>query len=164
MESQSFDQSSILARMALRVPFRQPLRPPWRYSASCAQRKCLRTSASAVGSWCQASAIEYGKYSDLGSVKRGYFIGPDLKVEHSQSARILGHPSSFDAQSVALFNTKKGSRVMHKPDNPRYCSVNLRGAQPAFHRLGLHRSPLHRPPLHRPPLHQLGRSQRVSAA
>ena len=85
----SLDQCSISSRMALRVPLRQPLRSPWRYSASCAQRKLLRIDASAVGGSCQASVIENGRFSDLNSVKRGYFVLP----ERTMGALTIGpHP------------------------------------------------------------------------
>ena len=51
-------QSSISFRTTPRVPFRQPLRSPCRYSAACAQRMLLRTTASAIGSLCQAPTIK----------------------------------------------------------------------------------------------------------
>jgi len=101
----SFDQCSISSRMALRVLLRQFLRLPWRYSASCAQRKLLTTTASAVGGSCQASIIENGGNSDLGSMKRGYFIRPNAEGGHSLLVGILDHPSPFGSPSVALVNT-----------------------------------------------------------
>ena len=112
------------------------MRSPWRYSTSCAQRKLFRTVASAIGGSNQAFVIENGRISNLGSVKRGYFIRPDVKGERSLLAYMLGHPSSFDSSSVAFVNANMCARVMNKPDNPRYIPVNPRGTQPPLRRLG----------------------------
>ena len=86
------------------------------------------TAASAVGGLFQAFVVESGRSSDLDSVKRGYFIHPNIKGDHSPSACILGHPSPVDPSSVALVNTTKRARIMNEPDNRRYFPVNLRGA------------------------------------
>ena len=43
-----------------------------------------------------------GKFSDLGPVERGYFIGLHMEREHSQSAYTLDYTLSFVARSVTL--------------------------------------------------------------
>ena len=45
----SLAQNSISSRTVSRVPFRQPLRPPCRYSAPMAQQKALSTVFSPIG-------------------------------------------------------------------------------------------------------------------
>ena len=56
----------------MRVPFRQPLRPPWRYSAARAQRKLLRMVASAVQGLCQVPFIYGEEFADLRPVEGDY--------------------------------------------------------------------------------------------
>ena len=68
-------------------------------------------------------------------MKRGYFVRPNAKWDHSLSARI-GHPSLFDAPSVVLVNITNGARVTSEPDNLRDYPANLRGAQSPLRRLG----------------------------
>ena len=96
----------------------------------------MRTTASAVEGLCQACAIESRMCSDLGSVKRSYFIHPNAEGENSLSVRALDHPSPSDAPSVVLVKTKKCVRVMNKPDNLRYVPASLRGARALRRRLG----------------------------
>ena len=69
-------------------------------------------------------------------MKRGYLICPNAEGEHSLLADIHGHPSLFDAPSVAFLSIRKDDGVTNKPDNPRYYPVNLQGAQSPLHRLG----------------------------
>ena len=65
----SLVQCSITSRTGPRVPFRQPLRLPCRYSAPCAERKLLRMAASAIGGLCQVLVVNNGRYPNLGSAK-----------------------------------------------------------------------------------------------
>ena len=66
---ESIVQCSITSRTDPRVPLRQPLRLPCRYSAPSAERKLLRTAASAVGGLCQTLVVNNRKHPDPGSVK-----------------------------------------------------------------------------------------------
>jgi len=110
--AESLDQCSISTRIALRVPLRQPLRPPCRCSASCAQRKPLRTAASAAGGQCQIPVIESRRCSNLGPVEIGYSIFPDTKGKRSPVACIPAHSSSFVGPSVVCVNMKNGAKVI----------------------------------------------------
>ena len=49
-------------------------------------------AASADKGSYQEAAIENGRGSDLGPVKRGYFTHLSTKGEHSLLVRVLGHP------------------------------------------------------------------------
>ena len=65
-------QSSISSKTTPRVPLRQPLRSPCRNS--CAQRKLLRTVASAIRDSCQAPVIKKGRRPNLGPFKRLFHL------------------------------------------------------------------------------------------
>lgn len=112
---------------------RQPLRPPCLYSAPFAQRKVLRTAASAVGGLCQVPAIENGRYSDLSPA--GRLLGClDSKTEHSQSVCAFVHGSSFVPSGIYV-SIKERPRATNKPGNQRWSPADLRGARKPLRRL-----------------------------
>ena len=82
------------------------------------------------------SVVENRRFSDLNSVKRGYFVRSDTKWEHSLLGRIPGHPSPFDVSSIVLVNTIGGAGATNKPGNRRYFPANLQGARAQRRPLG----------------------------
>ena len=72
--SEFLAHSSILSKIALRVPFRQPLQLSCHNSTCCEQGKPSRTAASSAGRLGQAPMIENGMCSNLSSAGRSFHL------------------------------------------------------------------------------------------